>query len=138
MTMRAAYTISRIIRHQRNESLKALDSGVSEVPVELIQQVVNLLQKNDQAFRVVCAGVRPESRSTNAGDTFASRRNGGACRARRLARVRKHREQQESPLSSVELGALIWARENRHTFPGQLLLWRFSQWILFSADLAAS
>ena len=59
----------------------------------------------------MCAGVRPEFRSTNAGDTFASRRNGGACRARRLARARKHREQQESPLSSVELGAIIWTRE---------------------------
>ncbi len=93
--------------------------------------------RNDQAFRAMYAGVRLESRSINAGDTFASRRNGGACRARRRARARKHREQQESPRSSVELGALIWARENRRTFPGQLLLWRFSQWILFSVDLAA-
>jgi hypothetical protein len=50
--------------------------------------------------------------------------------------ARKRREQQEGPLSSVELSALIWAKENRRTFRGQLLLWRFSQWILFSADLA--
>jgi len=43
-------TISRIIRHQCNESLKALDSGVSEVPVEFIQQVVNLLRRTTKLF----------------------------------------------------------------------------------------
>lgn len=43
-------TIPRIVRHQCNESLKGFDSGVSEVPVELIQQVVNLFRRTTELF----------------------------------------------------------------------------------------
>ena len=43
-------TIPRIIRHQCNESLEGLDSGVSEVPVEFSQQVVNLFRRTTELF----------------------------------------------------------------------------------------
>jgi hypothetical protein len=37
-----------------NESLKALDSGVSEVPVEFSRQVVNLFRRTTELFEL-CA-----------------------------------------------------------------------------------